>query len=62
MTLQIEGNQHNEMFINTYLLEIEGTPCPGNGVFTLQNGVILCSLYPAWNDCVPCLYNYGFKK
>lgn len=46
MQLQSEGMEHSEGTFNTFLLEIDGTPCPENGLFTYEDGVILCNLHP----------------
>jgi len=46
MQLQSEGMRHSEITFNTFLLEIDGTPCPKKGIFTYEDGVISCNLHP----------------
>ncbi|MDI7744021.1 hypothetical protein QMK38_18590 [Lysinibacillus fusiformis] len=45
MQLQLEEIEQSEISFNTFLLEIDGTPCPEKGIFTYEDGVILCNLH-----------------
>ena len=45
MQLQSEGMEHSEGTFNTFLLEVDGTPCPEKGIFTYEDGVISCNLH-----------------
>lgn len=50
LQLQFDDLEHNEMTFNTYLLEIDGTPCPENGKLVYKDGVILCNIHSEVND------------